>query len=162
PPRSAPLPPACLFHRLRETGLYGITAVVIRRRKAGIAAKPLFGVRRPDAALDGWRRPLQSGVQPPRSQAPRAPTQKATSPGNGDRALAREAVTQARAAHERAAVGFRPNFSRGTTYSDHEGMIQRTEGNVIKVNRNSLFVGGGPSMSFGLADVLFTPLVARQ
>src|SRR5262249_61818869 len=73
-----------------------------------------------------------------------------------------EAVAQPQTAVARANVLILPNFTLGATYVDHEGNIQRTEGNVIKVNRNSLFVGGGPSLTLSMTDALFAPLVARQ
>jgi hypothetical protein len=44
----------------------------------------------------------------------------------------------------------------------HDGNIQKTEGNIIKANRDSLFAGGGPSLVLSFADALFAPLVARQ
>ncbi len=81
---------------------------------------------------------------------------------NLDIAQAREVVAAAGAALQRANVSWMPNFNLGSTYAEHEGNIQKTEGNIIKANRDSLFVGGGPSMSFGFAEAIFTPLAARQ
>jgi outer membrane protein TolC len=81
---------------------------------------------------------------------------------NLDIAQAREVVAQARAALQRAQVAVLPNFNLGSTYTHHEGNIQKTEGNIIKANRDSLFVGGGPSVSFSFAEAIFLPLAARQ
>ena len=81
---------------------------------------------------------------------------------NLDIAQAREVVNQARAAEQLAHVGWIPNFNIGSTYTHHEGNIQKTEGNIIKANKDGLFVGGGPSLNWSLADVYFGPLVARQ
>jgi outer membrane protein TolC len=81
---------------------------------------------------------------------------------NLDIAQAREVVAQARAALQRAQVVVLPNFNLGSTLVDHEGMIQNTAGNVAKVNRDSLFVGGGPSLIFNLSEAIFLPLAARQ
>src|SRR5207244_10839635 len=81
---------------------------------------------------------------------------------NLDIAQAREVVAQARAALDRAKVQLLPNFNLGSTYSHHEGNIQKTEGNIIKVNRDALFAGGGPSLTIQTTDAIFLPLVARQ
>jgi outer membrane protein TolC len=81
---------------------------------------------------------------------------------NLDIAQAREVAQRARAGLLRAQVLALPNLNVGSTYVDHEGNIQRTEGNVVKVNRDSLFVGGGPSLSLALNEAIFAPLVGRQ
>ena len=82
--------------------------------------------------------------------------------GNLDIAQTRAVVDQARAALTRAQVGWLPNINTGSTYSHHEGNIQKTEGNIIKVNRDSLGLGTGPSMSIQLSDAIFGPLIAGQ
>lgn len=81
---------------------------------------------------------------------------------NLDIARAREALVLARVGESRARLQIIPSLNLGGTYVDHEGNIQKTEGNIIKANRDSLFVGGGPSVAFGLADAIFAPLVARR
>jgi outer membrane protein TolC len=81
---------------------------------------------------------------------------------NLDIAQAREVVNGAQAVYTRTQVAILPNFNIGSTYIGHEGMIQNTAGPVIKVNRDSLFVGGGPSLNFALADVYFFRLAAQQ
>jgi outer membrane protein TolC len=81
---------------------------------------------------------------------------------NLDVAQARAFVAQTQAAFDRAYVSWLPNLNLGTTYTEHEGNIQKTEGNIIKANKDALFVGGGPSVSFSLTDAIFLPLAARQ
>src|SRR5207249_8765471 len=81
---------------------------------------------------------------------------------NLDIAQAREIVNQARARQQAADVAVLPNFNLGSAYNHHEGNIQKTEGNIIKANRDSLFAGGGPSLAIQLTDAIFLPLVARQ
>ncbi len=81
---------------------------------------------------------------------------------NLDIAQARAVVDQAGAILQRARVQVLPNLNIGSTYVHHEGNIQRTEGNIIRVNRDSLFVGGGPGLTMSFADAVFAPLVARQ
>jgi outer membrane protein TolC len=81
---------------------------------------------------------------------------------NLDIAQGREIVAQAGVALTRARAGFLPTFNLGSAYVHHEGTIQKTEGNIIFANRDSLFVGGGPSLALPLSDAIFAPLVARQ
>ena len=76
--------------------------------------------------------------------------------------VSEEVVNQARAAILRADVAWVPNLNLGSSYNHHEGNIQKTEGNVIKANRDSLFVGGAPSLTMQLSDAVFAPLLARR
>jgi len=94
-------------------------------------------------------------------------------------AFAGERVRQAAAQMDQADVLWVPSLNAGLVYNNHAGRIQATEGDVIEVSRNSLFVGagaglgnaplnagsGGPARMFvdlALVDVLFEPLAARQ
>jgi outer membrane protein TolC len=81
---------------------------------------------------------------------------------NLDIVQANLAVDRARAALLRARAYFLPNFNLGNTYIVHDGQIQNTAGNVQEVNRDSLFVGGGPSLSLDLSTALFAPDEARK
>jgi outer membrane protein TolC len=81
---------------------------------------------------------------------------------NLDIAQARELANRARAALQRAQVLALPNLNVGSTYARHEGNIAKTEGNIIKANKDSLFVGGGPSVSLAINEAIFAPLVGRQ
>lgn len=94
-------------------------------------------------------------------------------------AFAAERVQQAVARMDQADVLWVPSLNAGVVYNNHAGRIQATDGDVIEVSRNSLFVGagalvgsaalnggsGGPARMFvdlPLVDVLFEPLAARQ
>ena len=77
-------------------------------------------------------------------------------------AQARTVIDQYRALQQRANVTAIPNFVIGSEYIHHEGQLQKTEGNIETVNRDSLWVGGGPQMNFQFADAVFAPLVARR
>ncbi len=111
----------------------------------------------------------RAGSEPP-TPGPDSPTVPITLPtalrlaqlANLDIARARAVVDQAQAALRRANVGWLPNVGLGSAYNDHEGNIQKTEGNIIKANRDSLFVGGGPFLNYQLSDAIFVPLIARQ
>jgi outer membrane protein TolC len=93
--------------------------------------------------------------------------------------LAREKVSEAEAVYDKAAVLWLPSLRFGIGWNKHDGRIQQTEGDVLEINRNSLFYGGGagPGMfpvtggasgparlmvNLALADVAFEPLVACQ
>jgi outer membrane protein TolC len=75
---------------------------------------------------------------------------------------AQQNIVQARAALLRASAWYLPNFNIGSTYSQHEGNIAKTEGNIIKVNKTALFVGGGPSMNLAFVDGIYGPLIAAS
>lgn len=94
--------------------------------------------------------------------------------------IARSRVYEAQADYLAAKANWLPSLRFAVAYNNHAGRLQETEGNVIEVSRNSLFVGGGigpagggpltagaggpPRMfvSWSLADAAFDPLVARQ
>lgn len=77
-------------------------------------------------------------------------------------AQAREAVTRARAALLRAQVAILPDLTIGADYTNHQGQIQKTEGNIETIDRDALFVGGGPVASFQFVDAIYGPGIARQ
>ena len=54
-----------------------------------------------------------------------------------------------------------PNLQTGASYNHHEGQIQKTEGNIITVNRDSLWVNSGPIVSYQLVEAIFTPMIAN-
>lgn len=81
---------------------------------------------------------------------------------NLDIAQAQATVQQFQAILSRARAQLLPNLNLGSTYAGHDGQIQKTEGNIITVNKDSLFMGGGPSLSVQLTDAIFSPLAARQ
>jgi outer membrane protein TolC len=81
---------------------------------------------------------------------------------NLDIVQANLAVERARVALYRARAYALPNLNLGSTYVAHDGQIQNTAGNVQTVNRDSLFVGGGPSLSVDISAALFGPDEARK
>src|SRR5208282_394039 len=51
----------------------------------------------------------------------------------------------------------------GVDYFRHDGVQQNLfTGPVFQKGRQSFFVGGGPSLTVGLADAIYSPLAARQ
>jgi outer membrane protein TolC len=80
---------------------------------------------------------------------------------NLDVAQANLAVERARLAVLRARAQYLPDVTAGPQYQAHNGTIQRTEGNIIFVDRDSLFVGGGPFLNLDVSSALFGPAQAR-
>lgn len=94
-------------------------------------------------------------------------------------AFAAERVRQAAAQMDQADLLWVPSLNAGLVYNNHAGRLQETEGRVLEISRNSLFVGagavvGGTATAGGasgpvrmvvdlpLVDVLFERLAARQ
>ncbi len=57
--------------------------------------------------------------------------------------LARERVLEAVAMRQLAAAQFLPSINVGTNFDHHLGTLQQSNGNMLKVNRDSLYVGLG-------------------
>ena len=94
-------------------------------------------------------------------------------------AIARTRVLEAQAQYLNAKSLWLPSLRFGIGYNNHAGRIQATEGPVIDVNRNSMFLGGGAGLgqtplnggaggpprlfvNLSLADAAFAPLVGGQ
>ena len=93
--------------------------------------------------------------------------------------LAWERINQAEANVDAAEVLWVPSLNVGIGATKHDGQIQATDGQIVDVSRNSLFVGGGAKVAnapitggaggparlavdLSITDALFQPLVARQ
>ena len=93
--------------------------------------------------------------------------------------IARARTQEAAAKYCAAKSEWMPSITVSAGFNKHEGEIQATEGDVVSVSRNSLFLGagagvqnaplnggsGGPPrmfVDFSMADALFNPLAARQ
>ncbi len=56
-----------------------------------------------------------------------------------------------------------PTLNAGMDYFRHDGVAQNLfQGNMFQKDRQSIFVGGGPSLFVGLTDAIFNPLAARR
>jgi outer membrane protein TolC len=62
---------------------------------------------------------------------------------NPELLLARQRVTEAAAVRQLAAAQALPNLNLGSNLSLHQGALQQANGNVLQVNRDSLYVGMG-------------------
>jgi outer membrane protein TolC len=62
---------------------------------------------------------------------------------NPDILIARQRIAEAVAQRLFAYAQALPNLNAGTNYDDHNGPLQQSDGNIIKVNRQALYVGSG-------------------
>ncbi len=94
--------------------------------------------------------------------------------------LAVEQINEASARQEKAKTMWIPSLNAGIGYTKHEGKIQATDGQIIDISRNSLFVGGGAitgdappltggaggparlALDLSLTDAIFAPLAECQ
>lgn len=58
---------------------------------------------------------------------------------------AQQRVLEATAARQMAAVQFLPTINLGTSIDSHQGTLQQSDGNILKVQRDSMFIGAGAS-----------------
>jgi outer membrane protein TolC len=89
--------------------------------------------------------------------------------------LARQRVTEAVAVRQLAAAQILPSLNAGLNYDAHTGPLQQANGNILKVNRDALYVGAGtyavaagtvniPGVVYNLnlSESLFAYLASRQ
>src|SRR5947209_6133214 len=57
--------------------------------------------------------------------------------------LARERVTEAAAVRQLAAAQILPSLNAGLNFDVHTGPLQQASGNILKVNRDALYLGAG-------------------
>jgi outer membrane protein TolC len=80
-----------------------------------------------------------------------------------DIAAATAQVQQSLALYLQAKALWIPTLNAGVDYFRHDGVQQNLfTGENFQKGRQSFFVGGGPSLSVGLTDAIFTPLAARR
>ena len=60
--------------------------------------------------------------------------------------MARQRLLESHAQLTEARANWLPSFRFGVGWNKHDGRLQETEGTVLEVNRNSLFVGGGAGL----------------
>ena len=94
---------------------------------------------------------------------------------NPDLLVSRQVVVEAVAERQLAAAQFLPSINAGTSYDTHSGVLQQSNGNILSVNRSSIYVGAGSLavaggtvqipgvvLSGNTDEVLFRYLEARQ
>jgi outer membrane protein TolC len=85
-----------------------------------------------------------------------------TNANNPTIALARERVEEAYAAQRQADVAWLPNLQAGPEYNRHDGRDQTTQGPIITVSKQNLYINGGATLDWNTSDILFGPLVAER
>jgi outer membrane protein TolC len=112
--------------------LFGQAPPAPARKSAEPTPRPAVTLTPPESILDEEFRPIDlpsalrlAGVQNPEIQ------------------LARERVLQAVALRQLAAAQFLPNLNAGSNLDAHTGVLQQAGGNILRVNRDSLYVGLG-------------------
>jgi outer membrane protein TolC len=94
---------------------------------------------------------------------------------NPELMLARQRVAEATALRQLAAAQVLPNLNLGTNYDAHRGVLQQDNGNILRVSRDSLYVGLGanaigggtvtiPGLNYNLnvGDAWYAFLAVRQ
>ncbi len=89
--------------------------------------------------------------------------------------LARESIREAQAEQKAAQALLLPTVNVGGNFNLHRGVLQQSSGNILDVNRQSLYLGGGAqavgtgTVAFPgvrlfahLGDAAYEPLAARQ
>jgi outer membrane protein TolC len=89
--------------------------------------------------------------------------------------IARQRVIEAVAQRQLAAAQILPNINGGTNYNNHSGNLQQSDGNILSVHRQALYLGAGAnavgsgtvnipgvSLNLQLSDALFSYLQTRQ
>jgi outer membrane protein TolC len=95
--------------------------------------------------------------------------------GNPQILIARQRVVEALAYRQLAAAQFLPTINVGSNVDDHRGPLQQSNGTILKVDRDSLYVGlGAGAVSAGtvtipgivwsanVADVWYGALISKQ
>jgi outer membrane protein TolC len=89
--------------------------------------------------------------------------------------LARQRMSAALAERQYAAAQLLPSIHLGTSFDDHAGNLQQSSGNILKVDRNSVYFGAGAyaiaagtvnipgiGWNLNLSDAIYNSLMARQ
>src|SRR5262249_40590092 len=73
-----------------------------------------------------------------------------------------ERVNQAYARLQQAKVLWLPSLSTGPAYQRHDGLLQNSNGQILKTNNWNFFYGGGAALQWDSGEAIFAPLVARR
>lgn len=89
--------------------------------------------------------------------------------------LARQRVVEAVALRQLAAAQLLPSLNYGASFDDHNGNLQQSSGNILKVDRSALYLGAGakaiaagtvsiPGVSYNLnlSQTVYNILISRQ
>jgi outer membrane protein TolC len=97
--------------------------------------------RRPDIALPGP--PPETILQPGEFPIDLGSALRLGGAENPELLLARDRIVEATAVRQLAVAQLLPNLNVGTNFNLHRGALQQANGNILNVNRDSLYVGMG-------------------
>jgi len=141
--------------------LYPIHRIWFRVVAAGVLAIGIAGVAsaQPVPTTPGAKKGVVAEKAAPVRSVPETPPGTILGPGeypidlatalqlagaeNPELLLARQRVVEATALKQLAAAQLLPNLNFGTNYDGHRGTLQQSAGNILKVNRDSLYLGLG-------------------
>jgi outer membrane protein TolC len=167
----------------RRVGRLAGWAAVLLLATAGTAAAQEPAACRPHITLSfeplpGPAEPPKPGDQPPAPAEHPLDLETALGLAGADNptiALAREAVRASLAEQLRARALLLPTLNAGTSFDDHRGNLQSSQGVIENVNRQALYAGAGASavgagtvtipgvrVTAQVADALFEPRAARE
>jgi outer membrane protein TolC len=94
---------------------------------------------------------------------------------NPDVLIARQRVVEAVAMRQLAVAQLIPSLNGGSSYDTHSGVLQQSDGNILSVNRSSVYVGAGSFavaagtvwipgvlLTGNVAEALFRLLISKQ
>ncbi|HKM52309.1 MAG TPA: TolC family protein, partial [Isosphaeraceae bacterium] len=107
--------------------------------------------RGPEKEEAGRRSPLSVPVSPPTILHPEVQpidldtALRLAGVQNPELNVARQRVLEAVAMRQLAAARFLPSINPGTSYDAHNGNLQQSNGNILTLNRSSVYLGAGSS-----------------
>lgn len=131
---------------------------------------------RPRAALDAALMASPPSILPAESRPVDLNTAlRLAGAENPELNLARQRVVEAAALRQYAAAQILPSINAGANYDTHTGTLQQSNGNIISVNRSSIYVGAGANavgagsvnipgivLSGNIGQGIFAYLTSRQ
>ena len=76
--------------------------------------------------------------------------------------LSREAAAEARAEEDVARAAWLPRLGLGTSFFQHRGQLQNTEGLFLDVDKQHTFLGADLTLEVDLGEAIFAPRAARE
>jgi outer membrane protein TolC len=101
------------------------------------------GDKKPAARAGALEPPPETILQPGECPIDLGSALRLAGVENPELLLARERIAESTAIRQLAVAQLLPNLNVGTDYDAHQGALQQSAGNVIQVNRDSMYVGLG-------------------
>jgi outer membrane protein TolC len=143
------------------------------RASEDVGPNPLGAERR--SAIGALPEPAESILDAQTSPIDLATALRLAGAQNPELQAARQRVVEGEAIHQIAAARYLPSLNAGANYDSHTGTLQDTNGNILSLNRTSIYVGSGTNaisagtvnipgvvLSGNIATVVYGELAARQ